>query len=73
MLVNIYLAEKEMEAHVEDSLDQLAYKQLIQEAKGDNASAIQGLLNAIAISLGQQIETVSNSVRTWFVKPVEER
>jgi hypothetical protein len=73
MLVNIYLAEKEMEARVEDSLDQLEQKQLLQEAKGNNTSATRKLLNSIAAGLGHLVKRASNSIQSWGIKPVEER
>jgi len=40
MLVNIYLAEKEMEARVEDSLYELEQNQLILDAKDGSASTV---------------------------------
>lgn len=73
MLVDIYLAEKEMEARVKGRLDQLEYKRLIQDAKGDNASAARGLLNSIAAGLGHMVERILNSIQSWFIKPVEEQ
>ena len=73
MLVNIYLAEKEMEARVEDSLDQLQHRQLIQDARGDNVSAVRGLLHSIAVGLSHQVERVSKSIQPGSIKPVEEQ